>query len=141
MAAFEEATKKPNDFDRARLIYTKGGNSNSYSVLTVPPLTSTIARGLSVEATGQDGEPVTGTVYIDAAQGNTQIAVLYDVSEVQTSHVRCRVGGLPAESQRVDGCIDINEKVTIGGNQILVRAGSFRLSMPSACPLPSASFL
>jgi hypothetical protein len=121
-AAIEAALKKtPVAYAEALSIYTEGGNSKSYSVLTVPALTSGVSVGVSVTATGEDGNLVSGTVYANAAQGSTQVSVLYDVSEVQVDHVRCRVGGLPAERHRTDGCIDISRPVTIGGNQMTVR--------------------
>jgi hypothetical protein len=113
--------KVPVAYDEARSIYAEGGNSRSYSVLTVPALAIQVPVGMSVTATGEDGNLVSGTVYLDAAQGSTHVSVLYDVSEVQADHVRCRVGGLPAERQRTDGCIDISRPVIIGGNAMAVR--------------------
>jgi len=107
-------------YGQARSVYTEGGNSRAYSVLTIPALASGMSAGVSVAATGQDGNPVSGAVWLTAAQSSTQISVLYDVSDVQANHVRCRVGGLPVEFQRRDGCIDTNKTVTIGPNSMQV---------------------
>jgi len=107
-------------YGQARSVYTEGGNSRAYSVLTIPALASGMSAGVSVAATGQDGNPVSGVVYQNAAPGSTQISVVYDVSDVQVNHVRCRVGGLPVELQRLDGCIDITKTVMIGGNSMQV---------------------
>eukprot|EP00962_Isochrysis_galbana_P058905 scaffold32260_cov132-Isochrysis_galbana.AAC.2 len=118
-AAIEAALSKvPVAYGQARSVYTEGGNSRAYSVLTIPALASGMSAGVSVAATGQDGNPVSGVVYQNAAQGSTQISVVYDVSDVQVNHVRCRVGGLPVELQRLDGCIDITKTVMLGGNSM-----------------------
>jgi hypothetical protein len=121
-AAIEDALGKvPVDYAAAKAVYIEGGNSRSYSVLTLSaPLASAMTRGVTVAALGEDGQPTAAAVYEDAAQGATQISIYYDVSDIQAEHVRCRVGGLPAELHMRDGCIDINEPVTIGTTEMTV---------------------
>jgi hypothetical protein len=121
-AVIERALAKvPVDYAWARQVYTRGGNSRSYSVLTVPPLTRSTESGMPVSATGMDGQPTSGSLYRDAYRGSTQVSIVYDVSDQQANHVRCRVGGLPAWLQRLDGCIDISQPVTIGYSEMTVR--------------------
>eukprot|EP00962_Isochrysis_galbana_P027723 scaffold8732_cov133-Isochrysis_galbana.AAC.7 len=120
-AAIEAVLSKvPVAYGQARSVYTEGGNSRAISVLTIPALTTGMSKGVAVKATGEDGNPVSGAVWLAADTGSTQISVVYDVSDVQANHVRCRVGGLPVEFQRRDGCIDTNKTVTIGPNSMQV---------------------
>jgi hypothetical protein len=122
-AAIEAAlAKTPVDYALAKAVYIEGGNSRSYSILTVPALASGYERGMTVAATGEDGDPTSAAVYEDAVQNATQISIYYEVSDVQEDHVRCRVGALPADLQMRDGCIDITQPVTIGNTEMTVRS-------------------
>jgi hypothetical protein len=78
-------------------IYTKGGNSGSYAKLTLAAAITTMPLPKAGDAvTGIDSAAgaVTGRVLDAYTAGSTTLTVAYDVSDVQITHSRCRVGGL-----------------------------------------------
>ena len=103
-------------------IYTIGGNSKPYSVLTVPALAASLNKGTGVLAQGEDGQPVSGTVYESALVGSNKVSILYDISTVQSQYVGCRVGALPPASQVRHGCINISYPVNVGGASFMASA-------------------
>ena len=102
-------------FANAKRIYTEGGHSKSYAVLTLDPgLSAMVAKGAEVTG-GQDinGDAVTGTVLEDTAAGSTTLKVQYLTSEVQSSWSDCRVGGLP--DPFTDGCFNAAGSIIVEG--------------------------
>merc|ERR1719240_402465 len=69
----------PVAFDKAKQIYTLGGNSGAYAQLTVGALGAAITKGTSVTQGG-----ATGKVKSDAKQGDTTLVVSYSST--------CKVG-------------------------------------------------
>ena len=97
--------KATPDYVTAKAIYEQGGNSKSYAEIT---LTSDLPSDLAVKSkvTGKDasGNAVDGKLYKDAAKGQNIVKVQYATSDVQATHVECRVGAMPEDAHVTDGC-------------------------------------
>jgi len=103
-------------FLNARKIYTEGGNSKSYALITVTEgLNSDIAKGAVIIGMNMNGEEVRGTAYDDYAKGETVLKMTYNTSEDQATWVRCRVGGLQKVDQVTAGCLKGMAKIKIDG--------------------------
>uniref|UniRef100_A0A7S4JUU1 Uncharacterized protein n=1 Tax=Odontella aurita TaxID=265563 RepID=A0A7S4JUU1_9STRA len=103
-------------FAVAQAIYQKGGNSMSIArIVLYEPLPANIPKGSPVEGTDASGGAALGTMYYDAPLGSTELSVLYTPSDIQAQHLSCRVGGLPSQSQMLDGCFAPTGSVTVEG--------------------------
>ena len=79
-------------FANGRKIYTNGGNSNSFAVLSLAaPLSAVISAGTSVTGFNSASGAVSGVVFENAASGSSTLRVLYDVGPII---LPCTVGGL-----------------------------------------------
>mmetsp|Transcript_3758 Transcript_3758/g.5526 ORF Transcript_3758/g.5526 Transcript_3758/m.5526 type:complete len:519 (+) Transcript_3758:80-1636(+) len=98
---------------QSRKIYTMGGNSKSFAVLTLNEAITTAAnKGEAVSGTDDEGKTVTGTIYADAPAGATEIKVQYSITEDRLAHVGCRVGGLT--NIVTEGCFMSTGTVMVG---------------------------
>merc|ERR1719428_1115921 len=94
----------PVAFDKAKQIYTLGGNSGAYAQLTVGALGAAITKGTSVT----QGGTATGKVKSDAVQGATDLVVSYSST--------CKVGG--SSTQIATGCFVTTAAVKAGDKDI-----------------------
>merc|ERR1719421_1853457 len=94
----------PVAFDKAKQIYTLGGNSGAYAQLTVGALGAAITKGTSVT----QGGTATGKVKSDAKQGDTTLVVSYSST--------CKVGG--SSTQIATGCFVTTAAVKAGDKDI-----------------------
>eukprot|EP00591_Stephanopyxis_turris_P003722 CAMPEP_0195524766 /NCGR_PEP_ID=MMETSP0794_2-20130614/24798_1 /TAXON_ID=515487 /ORGANISM="Stephanopyxis turris, Strain CCMP 815" /LENGTH=517 /DNA_ID=CAMNT_0040655057 /DNA_START=34 /DNA_END=1587 /DNA_ORIENTATION=+ len=99
-------------------IYTKGGNSKSYAVLTLidSAISTAMAKGTAVSGTNESGMTVTGKLYYDVTPDATSITVQYATTDQPLNHVGCRVGGLT--SATTDGCFGASGTVTVGETEL-----------------------
>jgi len=115
-AALETGGGTTTGFANARKIYTEGGNSKSYALITVADgLNSDIAKGAVIIGMNMNGEEVRGTAYDDYAKDKTVLKMTYNTSEDQATWVMCRVGGLQEDEQETTGCLNSSEKIKIDG--------------------------
>eukprot|EP00965_Chrysotila_dentata_P207958 6184425-Pleurochrysis_carterae.AAC.1 len=116
-AAFEAALpdQAQTAFDAAVSIYTLGGNSKSYAVLTLASqLTSEVPQGTEVYGFAANGARVNGTVYETASAGASSLEVQYIVGSTLApggGATTCRVGGLV--NRVTDGCFRQTTDLTI----------------------------
>lgn len=97
-----------DSFAAALKIYENGGNSKSYAKLKVSALAVAANAGDSlVGKTESDGSSY-GEAMESAAGGDTELNVLYVVSEEMTNYLNCRVGGLT--NPVTEGCKYFNFK-------------------------------
>merc|ERR1719171_1974085 len=94
----------PVAFDKAKQIYTLGGNSGATAQLTVGALGAAITKGTSVT----QGGTATGKVKSDAKQGDTTLVVSYSST--------CKVGG--SSTQIATGCFVTTAAVKAGDKDI-----------------------
>lgn len=87
-------------------IYNEGGNSGSYAKLTLTAaLTAPLPKaGDAVTGVNSAAGEVSGKVLDNYVAGSTTLNVAYAVSDVQVTHVTCKVGGLPTASTITTGC-------------------------------------
>lgn len=112
------AIQTPESFNRARQIYNQGGNSRSYARLTLATgLPSAMRKGTPVVGRGADGNEVRGTAAMDHVEGDSELKVYYDTSDLQESHVDCRVGALPEWEVVSGGCFAAAGDLTVGGEE------------------------
>jgi len=116
-AAMETALKKATpDYATAKAIYEQGGNSKSYAEITLTSnLSSDIAVKTKVVGKDASGKQVDGKLYKDAAKDQNIMKVQYATSDVQATHVECRVGAMPEDAHVTDGCLATSGSVDIGG--------------------------
>jgi hypothetical protein len=107
------------DYDEALEVYTEGGNSKSYSKLTVSGgIPSDIADGDEITGVDDNGDAVVGEAYDDYSAGATEIGFLYHVGDTEMS--TCRVGAL--DDPVTDGCLASTGDITVGGETIAYEA-------------------
>merc|ERR1719240_2027551 len=94
----------PVAFDKAKQIYTLGGNSGAYAQLTVGALGAAITKGTVVT----QGGTATGKVKSDAKQGDTTLVVSYATT--------CKVGG--TSTPVTTGCFVTSAAVKAGDKDI-----------------------
>lgn len=79
-------------FSNGRKVYTSGGNSESFAVLTLTgSLTAAIPVGTVVAGLNSAGGAVTGVTYEDALSGTSTLKFRYNVGP---DILPCAVGGL-----------------------------------------------
>jgi hypothetical protein len=103
-------------FDVARSIYEKGGHSKSYAEVTVTSqggLPYAIAKDERVRGFTSDGRAVAGTALDSYGKGSSTFGFLYFVSDDQSNHVGCMVGGLPLSDQKLDDCLVFNGTIEV----------------------------
>lgn len=82
-------------FLNAQSIYSSGGHSKSYAVLTLSSaLTQTIPAETMITGSDAEGGVVTGEAYEEAAAGAMTLKFRYAVSSSQETYTQCHVGGL-----------------------------------------------
>eukprot|EP00965_Chrysotila_dentata_P233647 6199712-Pleurochrysis_carterae.AAC.1 len=122
-AAFEAALfdQAQTTFEAAEKIYTFGGNSKSYAVLTLASsLPSYVAEGTNVNGIAENGNLVTGTVYENALAGALLLKIQYLVDStlaVGGGATTCRVGGLV--NKVTDGCFSPTTTLTINSVPVI----------------------
>lgn len=91
-------------FAVARNIYTKGGHSKTYAVLTLSSaLTSAVPEGTSITGSNADGDVVSGEAYEAVDVGSTTLKFRYSVGSSQATYSGCQVGGL--QETNTAGCM------------------------------------
>lgn len=91
-------------FAVARNIYTKGGHSKTYAVLTLSSaLTSAVPEGTSITGSNADGDVVSGEAYEAVDVGSTTLKFRYSVGSSQATYSGCQVGGL--QETNIAGCM------------------------------------
>merc|ERR1719172_267756 len=104
-AEMETHLKVP-DFEKAKAIYTLGGNSGAKAEITVSALAADAAKGAEVK----QGTAGVGKMKSAASAGATAITVSYTTSV-------CKEGGL--ETKDVSGCFTVaGGAITVGGVDI-----------------------
>ena len=84
-------------------VYQKGAHSKSFAEVTLDTaLSSAVTKGVAVVGKNANGDEIAGSVYADAAAGDSVLKVQYDTSSVQATYVGCQVGGSPTPV--TDGC-------------------------------------
>jgi len=100
----------------AKNIYTMGGNSKSYAVLTLAAaLTVGVEKNVVITGSNADADVITGKAKSDAAIGDTTISFQYSTADT-FPHVTCKVGGLT--EVLLDGCLKEAGQIDIGGTLI-----------------------
>jgi hypothetical protein len=90
-------------FAVARNIYTKGGHSKSYAVLTLlSALSTAVPEGTVITGSSAGGDIVAGEAYEDADVGSTTLKFRYSVGSSQATYSGCQVGGL--QETNTAGC-------------------------------------
>merc|ERR1719240_492166 len=104
-AEFETHLKTPY-YEKAKLIYTLGGNSGAKAEITVSALAADAAKGAEVK----QGTVAVGKMKSAASAGATKITVSYTTSV-------CKEGGL--DTKDVSGCFTVaGGAITVGGVDI-----------------------
>lgn len=108
----------PDAMGQAMFVYTKGGFSGSYAILTLAsPLSSatdfnmgegTIVSGQSFE----DKQEVRGVLMKPLTGGDTEVVVRYQTWENQRDYVGCNVGGSP--NPILEGCFAAAGHLVVG---------------------------
>ena len=82
-------------FLNAQSIYSSGGHSKSYAVLTLDSaLTQIIPEETVITGSDADGGVVTGEAYEEADVGAMTLKFRYAVGGSQETYTQCHVGGL-----------------------------------------------
>ena len=113
-----QLARKTNEaWDNAQQIYSNGGNSKSYALITLTePLRSDVAKGTTVTGTNDAGNEVAGKMYSATSSGAVNVKVQYATSDIQDSYVECQVGALIGEDINLSGCFaDGENNINIGG--------------------------
>jgi hypothetical protein len=101
-------------FLNAQSIYSSGGHSKSYAVLTLStPLTQTIPVETAITGSNENGSVVTGEAYEEAPAGATTLKFRYAVSSSQETYTECHVGGLTETNTVGCKCLQIDSYVTM----------------------------
>jgi len=109
-----------DSFDAAMKVYTEGGNSKSYALVSLTGedgLTEAVEKGTEIKGKNADGGDVAGKAYSDYDAGTKEIKVQYKTSDVQSQYVKCKVGGLPSADQDMSGCLAKEGNLDIGGTE------------------------
>jgi len=101
-------------FTTARLIYSQGGNSESYAHITLGgPLTHAVPKSTRIVGVSDNGSQLVGKAYEYAPFGSTAIKIQYQTSDTQSDNGACAVGGLPKEQQNTAGCLTASGSISI----------------------------
>uniref|UniRef100_A0A7S2YN77 Uncharacterized protein n=1 Tax=Entomoneis paludosa TaxID=265537 RepID=A0A7S2YN77_9STRA len=106
-------------FADAERVYREGGNSKSYAeIYLASGLPTAVKKGTEISGKTTDGTSVTGKAIQDYPQNSLIIGFQYPTGDQYENHVACKVGGLPASLQVLDGCLD-----DTGANQEIIVSG------------------
>jgi hypothetical protein len=101
-------------FEDARRVYTEGGNSKSIAQVTLSTaLQTSLPIDTPISGINADGDEVAGKVYEETSAGATVLEIQYQTSDIQATHVGCRVGGNP--EPLTEGCYAASGNLTIEG--------------------------
>jgi len=113
----EVAKKTQTGFDKAKDIYENGGHSKSYAKLTTDNTSFNIELSSGTQLTGKDDDDndVIGKVYKPDDTPVGEIWLQYQTTDVQSSHVGCKVGALGGtDFIKTSGCFKEDGAVSIG---------------------------
>jgi len=100
------AKRTDTGFVQAKAIYTGGGHSKSFAVITLTTdLEDVIKEDAVVVGMGMNKEDVRGTVLTNANANQAIVKVQYNTSEMQATYVLCRVGELLTDDAVTEGCL------------------------------------
>jgi hypothetical protein len=87
------------NFDKAKLVYMKGGNESPYAVLSLEtPLQQELPANTKIIGMNNQGEHVDGTIIAKTRASVTNLYVHYNDDD------DCQVSGIHQESPKSDGC-------------------------------------